>query len=79
MAEIAGRRSHGNRVQVKVRLPKDVKAKLDAHAEAAGVSLSTIIQVALGKAVAEWRSTRECGDCGGRGCHPCGGVGRVRV
>lgn len=66
-----------SKVQVKVRLPKAIKAKLDDYAATAGVSLSTIIQVALGKAVSEWRTTQECCDCRGRGCGVCGGTGRV--
>lgn len=70
-------RSHGDKVQVKVRLPKAVKSRLDAYAQAAGVSLSTIIQVALGKAVSEWRTSAECSDCQGHGCGVCGGTGRV--
>lgn len=71
------RRGHGDKVQVKVRLPKAIKAKLDEYAETAGVSLSTIIQVALGKAVSEWRTSQECSECQGHGCGVCGGTGRV--
>lgn len=66
-----------NSVSVRIRLPKGVKAKLDHYAATAGVSLSTIIQVALGKAVSEWKQSRECPDCLGRGCGVCGGTGRV--
>ena len=66
-----------SKVQVKVRLPEAVKARLDAQASAAGVSLSTIIQVALGKAVSEWRHSHECSECQGHGCGVCGGTGRV--
>ena len=35
------RRGHGDKVQVKVRLPKAIKAKLDEYAATAGVSLLT--------------------------------------
>lgn len=66
-----------NSVSVRIRLPKGVKAKLDHYAATAGVSLSTIIQVALGKAVSEWRTSRECSECQGHGCGVCGGTGRV--
>jgi post-segregation antitoxin (ccd killing protein) len=45
-----------SKVQVKVRLPVDVKAQLDAQAKAAGVSLSTIIQLALDQALGRWKA-----------------------
>ena len=77
MTTATERQSHGGKVQVKVRLPKAIKAKLDECAATAGVSLSTIIQVALGKAVSEWRHSHECSECQGHGCGVCGGTGRV--